>query len=95
MKTIHIFGINKSSKRWYKEFNCFGDKHPDLLCGACNLRFKCFTERENIEISAKEFPFEINYSSEMNAEKLAKYIAPTVKIDVIDIGGKMHVRTYL
>ncbi len=56
-RIIRILGSGVEKDReieHYKDFHCYGRVNVDNICGNCNLRFRCFTDREYIEIPIKE-----------------------------------------
>ncbi len=56
-RTIKVLGSIETSYdiERYRDFICYGRKNIDDVCGACTLRFTCFSTREDIEIPVKEF----------------------------------------
>ena len=52
-RIIRVLGDGKERDReieHYKDFHCFGRLNVDDVCCNCRLRFRCFTDREYIEI---------------------------------------------
>ena len=56
-RTIKIIGYRETSYdiERYRDFICYGRKNIDEVCGACKLRFACFSTRDDIEVPVKEF----------------------------------------
>ena len=57
-RIIHVLGNNNMTGdgyERYRDFHCFGQKNADVACSKCKLRFACFTDRDNIELSHKDF----------------------------------------
>uniref|UniRef100_A0A6M3KZP1 Uncharacterized protein n=1 Tax=viral metagenome TaxID=1070528 RepID=A0A6M3KZP1_9ZZZZ len=52
-RIIRVVGDGKERNReieHYRDFHCYGRQNIDNVCGNCKLRFRCFTDREYIEI---------------------------------------------
>ena len=56
-RTIKVLGNRETSYdiERYRDFICYGRKNIDEVCGACKLRFACFSTRDDIEIPVAEF----------------------------------------
>jgi hypothetical protein len=91
MKTIRIFGMYQG-REWWKEFVCYGNRNTKI-CDECKLKFKCFTELERIDVSAKELPFPVYSVYELDTERLIEYIVPAVKIKIVKDGWKTKAQT--
>ena len=56
-RIIRVLGDGKERDRkieHYKDFHCYGRLNVDDVCTNCRLRFRCFTDREYIEIPIKD-----------------------------------------
>ncbi len=88
-RIIHIIGNNKMTNNGYeryRDFHCFGQKNIDVACAKCKLRFQCFTDRENIEMSHNDF----NKKSalEVDAKLVAETFVPELDYKIVTDDGK-------
>lgn len=76
---IHITGNNlrvSSGIEKYKEFYCYGRKNADKVCSNCTLRFTCFTESNQVDVSYTHFGK--HSVSEITAVTVAKVCTPSL-----------------
>lgn len=91
MKIIRITGKLSDGREWWKEFHCHGTKNIDEVCEDCILKFACFTDRDKIEVEAKDLP--IKRMDNIEADTIADYLTPTIKVAVReDKSGKKKVQ---
>ncbi len=76
---IHVLGNDQrvtGGIEKYKEFLCYGRKNATKVCAKCILRFTCFTESIQIEVSHKLFA---KYSvTEITAATVAEVCTPSL-----------------
>ncbi len=74
---IHILGNDQrvtGGIERYKDFHCFGRQNAEKVCSRCTLRFICFTETNQIEVSCRFFG---KYSmTEITAATVAEICTP-------------------
>ncbi len=72
-RRIQINNPPDSGETKWKEFFCYGGKDPEGTCGECQLRFRCFTSRdEDIELPVEQLGHD-NIRS-VDAESVAHYL---------------------
>lgn len=91
-RIIHVLGNNQMAGdgyERYRDFHCFGQKNADVACAKCKLRFQCFTDRENIELSHNDF----NKKSvrDVNAKLIAETFVPELDYKIVTDDGKKKV----
>lgn len=96
MKIIHITGSGKfinltnyHGYERYKDFHCYGDNNPDKVCSYCIVRYLCFTEQEQVELSYLDF--NKNSITEITADMVAQYIVPDIDYKVVTDNNKKKV----
>ncbi len=79
--TIKVMGDGKQhfnqddhGKEMYREFQCFGRKNPDGVCGKCNIRFECFSTAFNEAIEIPIARFGKTSLQDLDASMVAKIL---------------------
>jgi len=96
-RIIRVLGSGKERDReieHYKDFHCFGRTNIDDVCGNCKLRFRCFTDREYIEIPISELRKRTlrNVTVKDIVKKLAEDILASGVVYSKDKDGRGHAK---
>lgn len=85
--TIKVIGDNierNYSIERFREFQCYGRKNADDVCGKCNLRFECFSTAFNEEIEVPIARFRKKHLRDVTAKTVASVLT---SIDFREVRG--------